>query len=231
MTEVVDFVFRIIDKRVDRLIEEHPVERGDQLEKLSKLYWDSWEHLKNKMGTSAGWPWFGEYIVFRTLKRHIEKRTEVGFQAIHRKAFGSVKVFVGEDEGKSLLLAHNARLELKDSKAVRPDIFLLDGENLVFTIDVKVYITSTWAMARANGGALNKLSRTVQDTKWQGEPLGYLICLHEDMPAQASRCNVYQEKGVKIVGPRGGSIENKLRSSAYPMTSFKTCINEILGRL
>lgn len=231
MTEVVDKVFRTIDEKVDGLIEEHPVEHGDQLEKLSKLYWDSWEHLKKKMGTSAGWPWFGEYIVFHTLKHHIEKRTEIVFQDTLRKAFGSVRVFVGEDEGKSLLLAHNARLKLKDSKAVRPDIFLLEGENLVFTIDVKVYITSTWAMARTKGGALSKLSRTVQDTRWQGKPLGYFISLHKDMPAPASKCNVFQKRGVKIVGPRGGKIESKLRGSPYPMTSFEACLDEILGRL
>ena len=183
------------------------------------------------MGTSAGFPWLGEYIVFYTVKSQIEKKIGTRFGITRKKPFGSVKVFVAEEKEKDLLIAHNARLDLNDSGAVRPDIFLLDGDNLLFTIDVKVVIASTWVIAGKKGGALSKLKRTMEDSRWKNTPLAYLISLHKDMPAEATRCNFFQESGVRIVSPRGGSIERKLSESRFPMTTFVTCIDEILERL
>jgi len=231
MVKIIDTVFEAIDDKLDHLIKEHPIKRNNQLEQLSKLYWDSWEHLKEKMGTSAGWPWFGEYMIFYTLMHHIQKETGMKFRTALMDPHGSVKVFLGTHEDKHLLLAHNAKLMLEDSKPVRPDIFLLYSDHLVFTIDVKVCITSTWAMAREEDGALSKLARTIEDSKWKKISLGYLISLHKDMPTSANKCIPFQKKGVGIVGPRGGSIEKKLEKSTFPMIAFESCINEILGRL
>jgi len=229
MVETINSIFKIIDGKVKEIVENYPIDEGNQFEELSKLYWDSWNHLKNKMGTSAGWPWFGEYIVFYAVKYHIENKTGVDFENKLKRGFGSVKVYTAELDDKSLVLGHNAILKLKDRSSVRPDIFfLVNNEQLIFTIDVKVSITSKWTMASSKGGALIKLARTMEDSRWKRTPLGYLICLDKDMSTPAQMCNRYQEKGVKIVGPRGGLIEKKLKSSDFPMTTFQGCIREIL---
>ena len=229
---VINSIFKRIDDEVNQLIIDNPLEKGNQFEELSKLYWDSWEHLKNKMGTSAGWPWFGEYIVFYAVKQHIENIMDVEFKISSKYEFKSVKIYSAKLDSKNVILGHNACLKLNDSPDVRPDIFLrVNNNRLIFSIDVKVSITSTWAMARKKGGALSKLSRTIADSKWENNPLGYLICLDRKMPTPADRCTIYQREGVRIVGPRGGSIEQKLANTDFPMTTFQTCINEIIDML
>ncbi len=188
------------------------------------------------MGTSAGWPWLGEYIVFYTLKKHLQRMLDCEFIISKNRLHGYTRYiwpFVDCKEKPEYILVHNGRLRLPDSKDVRPDIYLqkTSGEKLIFTIDVKVIITGSYALH----SALSKLKRTINDSRWKSDktnrPLGYLMSLDPLFPSNYEKVRKYQQNGVSIVGLQNSPTERKLNEGDYPMVTFTDCISQIQSRL
>jgi hypothetical protein len=252
----VDDLLRPIFERVNRKVEcifELGIE--NQFEQLSSLYESVRNGLKLFMGTSAGWPWLGEYAIFYILKLHLEKILDCSFTLSKKPKdgfTGAIIPFVDSTDEAEYFLVHNGGLRLADSKTysktkdVRPDVYLQKrydkhSYELIFTIDVKVKITGTYALSNA----LSKLKRTISDSKWifdnTPKPLGYLMSLDSSFPSNHEKVHKYQESGVSIVGPKTtvdntgssqiSSIAHKLNNGNYPMTTFEECISQIQSRL
>lgn len=226
-------IFNKVDKEVQKILKK---DVQIQFDELSSLYWDTWKKLKLHMGTSAGWPWLGEYIVFYSIKDHLQEMLDCEFVISKKRIHGrtiDIRTFVDHEEHPEYILGHNGKLTLQDTKAVRPDIYLYKtmGKKLILTIDVKVVITSSTTLHIA----LSKLNRTINDSKWKSDisnkPLGYLMCLDPRFPCDLAKVRKYQQGGVGIVGPHGSSIESKLSTGDYPMTSFAECISQIHAQL
>ena len=225
MYDIAAPIFKLVNSEVDNILK---LGLDHQFPQLSSLYTNTRDGLKEQMGTSAGWPWLGEYIVFYTLKKHLQRMLDCTFSFSTINGF-----FVDHKENPKYRLVHDGKLQLDDSKDVSPDIYLykISGKKLIFTIDVKV--TITWS-GRLNT-ALSKLKRTINDSRWEldkpNRPLRYLMCLDTLFPSNYKKVHKYLQKGVSIVGPQNSSIESKLKEGDYPMVTFTDCISQIQLRL
>lgn len=234
MIDITTPIFKLVNSEIDNILK---LELDDQFEQLSSLYMHNTRKLlKEQMGTSAGWPWLGEYIFFYTLRKHLQRMLDCEFiiSKNHKHGYtGDIWPFVDSKEKPEYILVHNGRLRLPDSKDVRPDIYLYkrNGEKLIFTIDVKVFITWSGALHTA----LSKLNRTINDSRWKldktNRPLGYLMSLDPRFPSNYEKVRKYQQNGVSIVGPRNSPIESELEGGDYPMVTFSDCISQIQSRL
>ena len=218
MATFADYVFDYLEETLEDMMTNNP--QIGLIEQLSHFYWESWHALKNRMGTSAGWPWFGEYMIFFVVKKYIENAFGLKFKISKSEMHGSTKdirIFVDDESNPTLFLGHNALIPKKigsEKLTYRPDVQVSHrgwkNGNLLFVADAKTLVTGRGSFIKT----MRKLNAVREDDKlW--EPLlvdrqCYLISLEKGFGVRKDRLpkDVINSR-VKIVGPMGGKLEER----------------------
>ncbi len=231
MVTFADYVFDYLEKALEDMMTDNS--QIGLIKQLSDFYWDSWHTLKDRMGTSAGWPWFGEYMIFSVVKKYIETVFGLEFKTSKSKRHGSTKdirIFVDDENNPKLFLGHNALIPktIGNGKLTyRPDVQIShrgwkDGR-LVFVADAKVLITGRGSFIET----IRKLNAVMEDDKlWEPSLTDrqcYLISLEKGFGIRKDRLpkDVINSR-VKIVGPLEGKLEER-----NEVCSLQDCLSHV----
>ncbi|MFQ5884480.1 MAG: hypothetical protein ACE5IO_05205, partial [Thermoplasmata archaeon] len=226
-TEYLGFGKRILetaDSQLDSLRDLYP---NNIIEAIGRVYWDSWWEIKKLNGTSAQWPWLAEYFVFSEVKRYIMERLEISFETIPETRY--IYKFVDDASKPKHTLLHNAYLPDKiEDKNVQPDVTYFRDGKLVFTMDVKVAVQDSKIME----GVLKKMRNTAEYyTSTQQKKVNvYLVSVAQKLTFNAGdvkdEFDMFKAFG-KIVGPKGGSLTNKVKDMGSKLYSLNVVSKRI----
>ncbi len=218
----VERLLSLVHNRINQVMKQYP-NRG-LIDALARIYWKSWWSIKPLSGTSAQWPWLAEYSVFYVVKQHFEKILNEKFNPM--KGTKYLWRFVIDSNNMKYTLSHNYFLETKEGmeRKIQPDVFLLKNDNLVFTMDVKVALSDSASLCNA----LDKLSLTAET--YSSQP--YLVSVAQNLTFSASAgvkksMKRFHSLGGMIVGPKDGTLDQKMKELSYHLSSLEECFVKI----
>ncbi len=219
-SQFVTDLFEVIDGEIKAIQEKSS---GNLIESLSALYWRTWVGLKHISGTSAGWPWLSEYIIFYIIKSSIQSFFGAGsfvpIPPTHKLAetLESTKdiwpfVLDHEIDSPKLVLTHNAKLPGYD---IHPDICVLDGKlNPLCVVEIKVNLKDKKVLP-TTVARLNSINASRNCYK-------YIIVFDTDstfdQDETQKHLGEYKEEGVRFIVPKGGKLYNNLLEIAKPIS-------------
>ncbi len=246
-------IFRWIDKEIEDTDQksEKSADEFSLIKGITSLYWETWTGLKHIMGTSAGWAWFGEYMVFRLIRRILERlfpshefrimnvdgELEKRFgtkRELRRKVgttkdvwvYGLYKKVQKDTENFDLILAHNANLPEKGG--YRTDVCVLDSElKPLVVVEAKNLLTDSHTLP----AALKRLARVSDDESC----LRYLVALECDGNSDETDTRKTEDKlnGTQwaVVAVPGGKLEKSIRNiikkGENPIMPLRECLDRI----
>lgn len=136
--ELSNQLFKVLDDYVDKCNLEYSPEN-----QLIDGYFDIWEGLKQRVGSSAGYTGVSEYLFFQYILKKISHLTGESFEPIKRTKY--TYIF----QSKKFTMTHDVDIAnyLEDVNNQRTDIaiFSNDGDTpkrLLGAFEIKIYVTS-----------------------------------------------------------------------------------------
>lgn len=233
--------FDKIEGRIDYLLGNQE-RKKDLMASLRDITRESEKTLRPIIGTSAGWPWFAEHIVFHVVRRTIERTIGSDLEAIEQSPWKR-RVFV--DRERKFTLGHDVPLKQllnSDSSMQRPDICLVHRKRIILTVEVKTAV----AVPKILVDAFEKLTR-IQKREPQQRPrsraffVSYAPTLQVKPHAVvASYRKFYEAKG-RYVGRFDSDLKasplfanRDSRGSKMELVRLENClekVEELLGKL
>ncbi len=225
---IVGNLFDKIDSYVDGCLSD----LDNIMEKFTKDWWKLWNKLKKVMGTSAGFTWLPEYLIFQTIKRYLENELKSKFlEQKQNKTKVVVCDFVLNYHGKEIVLGHNAIYdEYKEGKrSPRPDIILRINNKTIVIFEVKVGMDKN--IIEHTSKSLEKL---LKKCDWLKDPKVYIVYFSEKLWTKDSKAkyqlNLLFNKGVKFIACNKFWEDNKERKMLPKQSkiSLKEALEEVL---
>ena len=193
---------RGIDRMVDVLLDNPS---ADLMTALPQIKREAGETLRPIMGTSAGWSWLSEYMLFHAFRRTIEETIGSKLEAIEPPRGRKRWVFV--DSTGEFVLGHDttlAQLLNKESSDMfwnqTPDICLVHRKRIMLTVEAK---TSIIKFEKLNG-VFRKLTSIQERAKKRPRSLAFFISYARSLEAKPQKVvNSYRkfyEAGGRYVG-------------------------------
>jgi hypothetical protein len=130
-------VFDLLDKHVEECLQDDAPRNV-----LFGMYWDWWQALKERVGTSSGFTGLSEYLFFRYILKSIERRTGTTFKA--EPYTNDTSIF----RSQNFLLTHDMDIAqfVSGVRPQRTDIALLSQSGngdyrLLAAFELKVYVS------------------------------------------------------------------------------------------
>ncbi len=233
-------LFNLIDREIEEL-DDNSMERFSLIWNVSDLYWKTFTGLKSCMGTSSGWPWFGEYVIFHLIRYKLRRLfpthvlKTIKYRSPLSKDAGTTKdVWVyglfenqqGIDELPYLILAHNAKFP--KIGGYRADISILSRSmERLAVIEVKI--------DPVNGDTIPNALQNLANVSTNPKCLRFLVILerngsfHEEKLEMAMKAMTGKRYGV--VALPGGTLQENLKTAGISLMPLQECLTLINSRI
>jgi len=145
---IVGGLFTELDNYVDECLNN----LDNIMEKFTKDWCEMWKKLKELTGTSEGFPWLPEYLVFQSVRKHLER--ELGIKFKHELVPNkTVYHFTAKHDGKRIDIGHS--VAYPEYVGLRPDVTVRVNGKSIAIFEIKVGMDCDIASRMCN--SLNKL--------------------------------------------------------------------------
>ena len=233
-------VLKPIDDTIESLIQKNSY----NLTNLAKIYFDFFEGLKEKAGTSAGFTGLSEYIILKTLLRYLEENLRTEFNDA-KELTRDVYFFVSKD--RKILVTHSITIDETKKKEFKsklgkeviwglkkqPDIVVFKLKRgyykPIVIIQIKIYAVNQEVIRNT----IESFKNMVKNTGYENFeiPLMVLISFHEFGKRKKEIIDIIHEEFLnKYPGKAFVLMFSKETQSekSYPKNfSFKKLLDEI----
>jgi hypothetical protein len=190
---IVGGLFTELDNYVNKCLNN----LDDIMNKFTEDWWEMWNKLKELTGTSAGFPWLPEYLVFQSTRKLLEKELGIEFKSkpVPNK---TLYHFTAEYDSKKIVIGHSVAYYVEEGERMgpRPDVTVRVNDETIAIFEIKVGLDCISALRMCN--SLDKLFKRLERP-----PLVYIVYFGEHLSikkAEAKRnLKGLFDKGVKFI--------------------------------